>query len=505
MKTQIIKLEEHDDLISIRDKMGWGKTGRILLVWPKAGHVPLNRLEITLLQRHSQTLGAQLGFITRNSEIRVHANEIGIATYKTLRQAQQAIWRTPRRVRREQTNRAIQLRQGREGPPRIDLRAEKPSPPQLILPVGVRWAIFSIAILAVIVLGAVLAPSAEIRLQPEIQEQQLEFIVIADPKAKSINLAGTLPAEQINVVVEGRDQLIVSGSSTLPDQPAGGLIELTNLSDREIQIPSGLVVSTTGQPAIRFGTTRAGTVAPGPGTTINLPVRALQAGEPGNIAPGKIKAIEGPLGIELTVTNPRPFSGGRDITSLAPNQRDYDRLSNRLRASLRQTALSEVNASLEPGDILIEDTLELNRTLEEIFQPADIQPANELTLHLRLEFSARVARYADLVNLAESVLNARLPENFTPQMGSLLLNPLEEPEIAGDGRARWSMLALRRIQAEISPAAAIQMVLGLKPQAATLKLAQVLPVAGSPEISMTPDWWPRLPMLPFRIILASTP
>lgn len=505
MKTQIIKLEEHDDLISIRDKMGWGKTGRILLVWPQDDYVPLNRLEIILLQRHSQMLGAQLGFITRDNEIRVNANEIGIPTYKNLHQAQQAIWRTPRHVRREQTQRAIQLRQGREGAPRLDLRDEKPSPPQGILPVGVRLGIFSLAILAVIALSAVLAPTAEIRLQPEVQEQQLEFTVSADPKANAVNLAGTLPAEQISVVVEGRDQLTVSGSSSLPDQPAGGLVELTNLSDREIQIPNGLVVSTTGQPAIRFATTRPGAVAPGPGATINLPVRALQAGKAGNIAAGDIKAIEGPLGIELTVTNPRPFSGGRDITSLAPSQRDYDRLNTRLRQALRQTALSELHAALEPGDILIEDSLELSRTLEEIFQPATIQPANELSLHLRLEFSARVARNTDLMNLAEGILNARLPEGFTPQADSLLLTALEKPKLAGDGRARWSMLALRRIQAEISPAVVIQMVLGLNPQVATQKLAQALPVAGSPEINMTPAWWPRLPMLPFRITLANTP
>lgn len=505
MKTQIIKLEDHDDLISIRDKMGWGKTGRILLIWPEEGYVPLTRLEITLLQRHSQTLGAQLGFITREGTVRAYSYELGIPVYKNLHQAQQAIWRTPRRVRREQTQRAVQLRQGRESAPRLDLRAEKPPPTALELPSGIRWIVFSLGVLAVIILGAVLAPAAEISLQPEVQEQELVIPVSADPLAKTVSLAGTLPAEQISVVVEGRDQLVVSGSTSLPDQPAGGLVEFTNLSDREIQIPNGLVVGTVGEITLRFATTRAGAVPPGPGTTVNLPVRALQAGESGNIAAGEIKAIEGLLGIELTATNPRPFGGGRDITSLAPSARDYDRLSARLGESLRQTALSELRADLEAGDILIEDTLELSRTLEEIFQPAEIEPANELSLHLRLEFTAQVARSSDLVHLAESVLNARLPEGFTPQVGSLLLTPLEKPEITKDGKARWTMLVLRRIQAEIAPAAAVQMSLGLDPQVASQKLAQSLPLGAAPIIKLNPDWWPRLPMLPFRISLASVP
>lgn len=499
MKTQIIKLEEHDDLISTRDKMGWGKTGRVLLVWPDKGQILRNRLELILVHRHSQTLGAQLGLITRDSEIRQHAQELGIPVYKNLHQAQQAIWRTPRHIRREQSWRAIQLRQGRESGPRPDLRLERPIRPSQPYPPAIRWLVFALGILALVMLGAVLAPGAELSLQPEVQEQELELMVSADPRARTINLAGTVPSQLTTVVVEGRDHLIVTGSASIPNQHASGMVVFTNLSNREVIIPNGLVVSTLAEPAVRFATTRGGIAAPGPGTILNLPVRTLRAGIGGNIAPGQIQAIEGPLGIELTATNPRPFSGGSDLTSLAPKASDYTRLSALLAESLRQTALNELRMALAPGDMLIESSLQLSRTLEEIFQPAEIQPANELTLNLRLEFSAQVARQTDLANLAESVLNARLPEGFIPQAGSLLLTPLDEPVISSNGRASWSMLALRRIQAEISPAAAIQLAMGEEPETASQKLAQALPLEKTPQIKLTPDWWPRLPFLPFRI------
>lgn len=505
MKTQIIKLEEHDDLISIRDKMGWGKTGRILLVWPEDSPILLNRLEITLLQRHSQALGAQLGLITRDGEIRTHASELGIPTYRNLHQAQQAIWRTPRRIRREQTNRAIQLRQGRESAPRLDLRLEKPLASSLNLSPAMRWIIFALGVLAVVALGAVIVPRGEIRLQPEVREQELEFIVRADPQARGISLAGVVPSEPIMNVVEGRDQLTASGSTSIPDQPAGGLVVFTNLSDREVTIPSGLVVSTPSEPVIRFGVTRQGVLAAGPGTTLNLPVRALEPGAAGNIAAGAIQAIEGPLGIEMTATNPRPFSGGRDIKSLAPRPGDYARLSARLTESLRQTALSELRAALEPGDVLIASSLALSRTLEEIYQPAEIQPANELSLNLRLEYSAQIVRQADLARLAEDILNARLPDGFTPQAGSLLLTSLDEPEVASDGKASWSMLAIRHIQAAIALETAVQLAMGLEPQIAAQKLSESLPLAAPAEIQMQPDWWPRIPMLPFRIHVVSAP
>src|SRR5215207_7702582 len=61
MKTQIITLESHDDLISVRDRLSWAKTPRILLVWPKYEKVTLRQVDLKILQRHASSLGAQLG------------------------------------------------------------------------------------------------------------------------------------------------------------------------------------------------------------------------------------------------------------------------------------------------------------------------------------------------------------------------------------------------------------------------------------------------------------
>ena len=57
MKTQVIHLDPHDDLISIRDRMAWAKTPRILLVWPKRGRVGVRPLDLTLLRRHAEKTG----------------------------------------------------------------------------------------------------------------------------------------------------------------------------------------------------------------------------------------------------------------------------------------------------------------------------------------------------------------------------------------------------------------------------------------------------------------
>jgi hypothetical protein len=69
LKTQLIPLETHDDVISIRDKMSWAKTPRMLLVWPAKGRVDVRPLDLTLLRRHATSLGAELGLVTRDAEI----------------------------------------------------------------------------------------------------------------------------------------------------------------------------------------------------------------------------------------------------------------------------------------------------------------------------------------------------------------------------------------------------------------------------------------------------
>jgi len=76
MKTQLIQLDPSDDVISVRDKMGWSQTSRILLVWPEHGQILSRRLDLLLLQRHSTTLGAQLALVTQSPAMTALAKDI---------------------------------------------------------------------------------------------------------------------------------------------------------------------------------------------------------------------------------------------------------------------------------------------------------------------------------------------------------------------------------------------------------------------------------------------
>ncbi len=102
MKTYILRLEPHDDLVSTRDKMGWAKDSRILLVWPENKALLNRRLDLILLQRHSRSLGSQLALVTRDPEVHYFAPRLGIPVFRSLHKAQGQHWRVPRRFRRFQ-------------------------------------------------------------------------------------------------------------------------------------------------------------------------------------------------------------------------------------------------------------------------------------------------------------------------------------------------------------------------------------------------------------------
>ena len=90
MKTQIITLQSHDDLISVRDRLGWAKTPRILLVWPKGEPISLRSLDLKVLQRQAEALGAQLGIVTRRRWVRLEAEALGLPVFESSAAAQTA-------------------------------------------------------------------------------------------------------------------------------------------------------------------------------------------------------------------------------------------------------------------------------------------------------------------------------------------------------------------------------------------------------------------------------
>jgi hypothetical protein len=491
MKTQIITLESHDDLISVRDRMSWAKTPRILLVWPKYEKVTLRQVDLKILQRHAAALGAQLGLVSRIRRVRLDAEALHIPVFKSTGEAQRLTWPKPRR-RRRMIHR----------PPRNNLRdlreqtqvqdgAWRSYPATRILA-------FLAGVLAVLVLVALFIPQAQVTLTPVSKTQRLDLPVMASPSVDSVFITGSIPVREKRVIVEGTRTINVTGEGAIPQSKARGIVEFRNLTQQSIPIPAGTVVR-SGE-GVRFLTTVASEMEAGVGKILQLPIEAVEGGIAGNLEPETIDAIEGRLGLSLSVTNPKPTAGGRELPSVQASDADRERVKALLMKTLEADARKRFSEELSPGDLLFDKTMEVSQTLSEEYDPPAGAAGTKLTLKLRTEYAVQYAAASDLTQLAALALNASLPSGFRAEApGDVTVKPVSDPTLDEDGSAKWTMRAERKIVQQINPNRVTQMLQGLGAWNVQSKLKKNLPLAAAPVVQLSPSWWPWMPIVPFRI------
>jgi hypothetical protein len=497
MKTQVIQLDPHDDLASVRDRMSWAKTERILLVFPPRSRLLSRTLDLRLLQRHAQTLGAQLAIVVRSDELRRIAKELDVPAFTRVASAQRQVWerkKSPPGTQRQHERPDLRLMRSEIFHPEARWRSL----------FGLRFLFFTLAVLAILAVFSLFIPSATIQLSPATRLQSLTFTISAISNVTVVNLAGSLPARVTSVVVEHSKTIQATGSVTIPAARAQGLVRFRNLATALTGIPVGTVVSTQTSPPVRFTTTLDAVVAAGFGKTIDVPVQAVGAGSTGNLPSNTLVAFEAvDLGTSLAVTNPNPTTGGSDRTAAIATSTDRSRVHEALLAELLGECKKNLQQTLVPGDLYFPDTLAVSQVLSETYFPAEGQSGDTLSLTMRLQCQARYAALADVNALGEMSLDANLPAGFEPASAGLAMVPASIPHTDTDGITRWDTQAQRTLRARLDPLTAVQLSLGHRPAMALMRLNESLPLAGPPVIQIKPAWWPWLPVVPFRIIVST--
>ena len=491
VKTQLIPLESHDDLISVRDRMSWAKTPRILLVWPKE-HIDLRPLDLKILQRHAALLGAELGLVVRRRGIRREAQALGIPVFNSTGDAQRSPWpernlQRGRKRRRSRPDLQKMREQARAG------KAAWQSHPTT------RIAAFALGVLAVLALAALFIPHAQVIITPERDLQTVTLPVQADPSLNSVFITGNIPSRTLSVTVAGSLEAQGTGKIPVPQTKAKGVVTFRNLTEGAVSIPAGTVLTSTGLPGVRFQTVETGELEGGLKSTVDVPVEAESAGANGNVEADTILAIEGDLGLLVTVTNAEPATGGRNRITDAATQADRAHLREDLLTELETQALKEMEATLATNDQLFSDTLEIEQIIDENYDPPLGQPGKQVTLDMQVEFTASYASGEDLTELASTVLNASLPEGFVATGMPFEFEPLTPHLTDQDGITRWSVRVSRQMERQLDARKVIPLVQGHSPALASTNLKANLDVAIAPEIRLRPDWWPWLPLIPFNI------
>ncbi len=512
MKTQIIQLESYDDIYSVKDKIGWNQAPRILLIQPVREQVLTRQLDLTLLKRHCTELGAQLAFVARGQDFRVRAEQLGIPVYTSRREAEQNHWRVKKRRQRRSGNSlgeplsAAKMRQQSQKtakhPTAWELetlrRCAHPQSPNWLIHPAARLVAFTIGVLSVLAIAAVLLPGARLHLEPETRTETVTVSVMASPEHNDVDISGAVPAPWKTIIVEGGKSIATTGSLSLPDERASGRVTFTNLTNEEISLPRGSIVTTLDEQPIRFETNASAAIPPN--ASISIAIRAVEPGIEGNVPAESIVAIEGPVGLNLSVTNKEATDGGTSRIVPAPTQGDYERLYNDLYETLAASALEEIQTTLDPSDLLISEEAHLAEILEESYTPAEPAPADQLSLTLRMAFRALTVDERSLSELGRAALETNLPPDFDADPDSLVIENLSEPRLNEEENiARWRLQAQWEITAQLDPIEATNLALGLPPEQAAERLNENLPLEKPATVSLIPPFWPRLPTLPFRI------
>ena len=489
MKTKIITLESHDDLISVRDKLSWAKTPRILLVLPKYEKVSLRLLDLKVLQRHADSLGAQLGLVTKRMNVRRDAESLGVPVFDSAASAQKNAWgENPPRARREPK------------PPIKGLRAMR----ETVYTKEAAWRTsltgrvitFTAGVMAVLVMAGLFIPRAEVTLNPEAQTITIAIPVNASLSFETVQLSGEIPAREISVTVSGERTLVVSSLISVAKTKAAGVAQFTNLGADEILIPAGTVVATN--TLIRFATLNETRLPGGADQIVEVGIEALEAGADGNVGAEAISIIEGNLGLSAKVINPEPTAGGANED--VPGATDEDRagLREKVSSDLRVKAEEQIRANIGEGDLLIVDTLEPGDVQRAEFTPPIGEPGAELTFSMQAEFTARYVLEEDLRTLASSSLTASIPPEFSPN-GEMTFNPAATPFTDSTGITRFELQVSQATLRNVDLTQVFNLIRGRDAEAAANAVKDALSLQNEPRIVISPSWWKWLPLIPFNI------
>lgn len=489
MKTKIITLESHDDLVSVRDKLSWAKTPRILLILPKYEKVSLRLLDLKILQRHARSLGAQLGLVTRRANVRRDAESLRIPVFASAAIAQREIWtesipqkkRTPKAPRRD-------LREIRDR-----IYADEPAWRTSLLG---RASFFSLGVAAVLAVAILFVPRANLTLYPEAQTQALTIPVAASESAANVSITGEIPARRLSVSVSAEEGVKVKNKIIVPKSKAKGIARFTNLGAGEVNIPAGTVIATADEEPIRFITTRDTLLGVG-AKFVDVSIEAYQAGASGNVSKDAIKIVEGSLGISVSATNPNPLKDGADAEMVGATEEDRATLRETMRTSLRRDAEEKLRAQILPADILLPDSLESSQ-LEENFEPPVGLPGATLSLTMKAEFSARYIAADDLNQLALIALNSSAMTGFEP-FGATTFKTISEPVTDTAGVARFEIVATRTLLRNVDAMRVFSIARGRNAAAVKDELVSALSLRAAPEISITPSWWRWIPLIPLNV------
>jgi hypothetical protein len=510
-RAEYIQLEAGDDVSTVRDRLSFLRGDKVLLIWPEDGTALTRKLDLVLIQREAMRRAIRLALVTHDPQVITHAEELNISTFETIGASDRGRWKRGRS--KVFTNR---FQRPKDEPIPDDLKdvvsriyAEETAAEK-------RWRIIRrmvggvIFLVVAAVIGVVLLPSATVRLTPAQSRLDVAAEIIASPQTPGIDIENRIiPSTRISIEISDGGTTETTGEIAATDATASGSVIFINETDTPTTIPAGTVVTTGGDDPVQFRTTEEAQLAGGAiGFQIEVPIEAIQtsAGDGGNVDSGTINTIVGPLANTLVVRNLNPTSGGTTRTQRAVTQADYDNLLPIVRQQIQTRAYLEMQARLTETQCIILESVRISEEREDwmSFSAPLGQISDTLSLTMRAVVEAYVIdeQFAQQIVLAQMAGNIQegqviRPDTVSYDLGCDAVTSFDPPT----GQSVFTMEGSGIVTSMVDADSIEQALIARPVNDATAYLVTDLPLQQGylPEITVWPEGWPIMPLLPFRV------
>jgi hypothetical protein len=491
MKTTLIQIDPHDDLTSIKDKMTWSKSARMLLFFPSGYPLYQTDLALRLIQRYSITLGSQLAIVTRDNILKNIAIDIGIPCFSSAPQAEKSLWKV------RDTQNLVRIPKGAEV-----IQEQKNSLPGtklMTIPTNLQKVFTSVLLFVLLfVLALFFIPSAQILLYPVSETQEITYTVTAGTDFLLVDIAGKVPAVRMSQEISAFLTKNSTGTIFLPISKASGFVEMINLSSQEIFIPAGSTLVSDIEPQWVFTLINEVILKSNTSEPLSVKIEANEAGDDGNITPGMTFLIEGYEDL-IQIKNPLAITGGKSQSLPSPGQADYLDLQNKLTKQLLKRCEETVLSQVKSGQSVIPGSIMLGAETQMVETPLVGQPSDIASLSITIECTAMLIKEDDETELAMRILDQNLVTGTVPLKDDISITPIGKVKVDGGDRFSWTVNVSRRIMQMWNTEELIGSLLGKSSSEAKKILAAGPPQSKPALITLVPPWWKYLPLLPTRV------
>lgn len=252
-------------------------------------------------------------------------------------------------------------------------------------------------------------PVAVVSLTTQTKTLQENYILTASPSIKTPDLSTRfIPDLVIQGSTAGNQTTQATGTRSIAGVQASGALRFVNSGNTPVTVAAGTAFSTASGIAVQTTqTAQVPAAQDGQNGTLAIPAVAVNVGTAGNIPARTIVAscCDG-----LSVSNPKPFSGGIDAQTVhVVQQADLDRVSGQLVPGLEKQALKLLQKQVQANELMAgQPTYSTNVT-------ADSQPgavANQVAVRVTVRATVTIYNSELARHVAAQLLTAEAAQTF---------------------------------------------------------------------------------------------